>query len=123
MVADEGSGDNTVAVAIMLRRQIREIAVLHAQPKAAGFREACQRARGRVVISPSARTDAPLGAVGYALGRLREGSTSSRSAVVTSCAGVPAPGAPSMRSPAAAIPGYRAPLSFVARAPSGSPVQ
>ncbi|HEY1585092.1 MAG TPA: glycosyltransferase family 2 protein [Polyangia bacterium] len=72
VVADEGSGDNTVAVAIMLRRQIREIAVLHA-PEGAGFREACQRARGRVIVLADARTDAPLGAIGYALGRLRDG--------------------------------------------------
>jgi hypothetical protein len=72
LVADEGSGDNTVAVAVMLRRQIREIAVIHAEP-GCGFREACQRARGRTVVLADARTDAPLGAIGYALGRLREG--------------------------------------------------
>lgn len=72
IVADEGSGDNTVAVAIMLRRQIREIAVLHTEP-GAGFRDACQRARGRVLVLGDARTDAPLAAVSYALGRLREG--------------------------------------------------
>ncbi len=72
IVADEGSGDNTVAVAVMLRRRIREIAVLHAPP-GAGFRDACQRARGRVIVLADARTDAPLGPVGYALGRLREG--------------------------------------------------
>ncbi|HXU73423.1 MAG TPA: glycosyltransferase [Polyangia bacterium] len=72
VVADEGSGDNTVAVAIMLRRRIREIAVLHTSP-GCGFRDACQRARGRVIVLADARTDAPLGAVGYALGRLRDG--------------------------------------------------
>jgi len=72
LVADEGSGDNTVAVAVMLRRQIREIAVLHANP-GDGFRDACQRARGRVIVLADARTDAPLASLGYALGRLREG--------------------------------------------------
>ena len=72
VVADEGSGDNTVAVAIMLRRQIREIRVLHCEP-GNGIRDACQRARGRVIVVADARTDAPLGAVGYALGRLRDG--------------------------------------------------
>ena len=72
IVADEGSGDNTVAVAVMLRRQIREIAVVHAQP-GCGLHDACQRARGRVVICADARTDAPLAALGYALGRLRDG--------------------------------------------------
>jgi len=72
IVADEGSGDNTVAVAIMLRRQIREVRVLHCEP-GAGIHDACQRARGRVIVVADARTDAPLGAVGYALGRLRDG--------------------------------------------------
>ena len=55
IVADEGSGDNTVAVAVMLRRRIREIAVLHSSP-GAGFRDACQRARGRVLVLADART-------------------------------------------------------------------
>src|SRR5256885_3091768 len=72
LVADEGSGDNTVAVAVMLRRNIREIAVIHAAP-GYGFHDACQRARGRIIVLADARTDAPLGAIGYALGRLREG--------------------------------------------------
>ena len=76
LVADEGSGDNTVAVAVMLRRHVRqlgrEIVVLHAKP-GDGFRHACQRARGRVLVLADARTDAPLGPVGYALGRLRDG--------------------------------------------------
>src|SRR5690242_11158101 len=65
IVADEGSGDNTVAVAIMMRRQARqlnrEIAVLHTEP-GVGFRDACQRARGRVIVLADARTEAPLGA-------------------------------------------------------------
>jgi glycosyltransferase involved in cell wall biosynthesis len=71
LVADEGSGDNTVAVAVMLRRQIREIGVIHAPP-GCGFRDACQRARGRILVLADARTDAPLGPIGYALGRLRD---------------------------------------------------
>lgn len=72
IVADEGSGDNSVAVAVMLRRRIREVTVVHSAP-GAGFRDACQRARGRVIVLGDARTDAPLGALGYALGRLRDG--------------------------------------------------
>ena len=46
--------------------------MLHSEP-GSGFRDACQRARGRVIVLADARTDAPLGAVGYALGRLRDG--------------------------------------------------
>lgn len=72
IVADEGSGDNTVAVAVMLRRQLRQIVVLHAAP-GAGFRDGCLRARGRVIVLADARTDAPLAPLGYALGRLRDG--------------------------------------------------
>jgi glycosyltransferase involved in cell wall biosynthesis len=72
LVADEGSGDNTVAVAVMLRPQIREIAVLHAAP-GYGLHDGCQRARGRVVVLADARTDAPVAALGYALYRLRDG--------------------------------------------------
>lgn len=72
LVADEGSGDNTVAVAVMMRPTIREIAVLHSEP-GCGFYDACQRARGRVVVLADARTDAPLAPLGFALGRLRDG--------------------------------------------------
>jgi hypothetical protein len=72
VIADEGSGDNTVAVAIMLRPLVRELVVRHAAP-GQGFFDGCQRARGRVIVLADARTEAPLAPLGYALGRLREG--------------------------------------------------
>jgi hypothetical protein len=72
LVADEGSGDNTLAVATLLRPSVREIEIMHAEPSL-GFHDACQRARGRVVVLYDARTDAPLSALGFALGRLRDG--------------------------------------------------
>jgi hypothetical protein len=72
LVADEGSGDNTVAVAVMLRPTIRELEVLHAAP-GEGFRDACARARGRLLVLADARTEAPLAPLGYALGRLVDG--------------------------------------------------
>jgi hypothetical protein len=72
LVADEGSGDNTVAVAVMLRPQLREVAVVHAAP-GYGFHDACQQARGRIVVLADARTDAPLAPIGFALGRVRDG--------------------------------------------------
>jgi hypothetical protein len=72
VIADEGSGDNTVAVAIMLRPLMRELIVRHAEP-GHGFFDACQRARGRVIVLADARTEAPLAPLGYALGRLRDG--------------------------------------------------
>jgi hypothetical protein len=72
LVADEGSGDNTLAVATLLRPTFREIEIMHAEPSL-GFHEACQRARGRVVVLYDGRTEAPLSALGFAMGRLRDG--------------------------------------------------
>jgi hypothetical protein len=72
LVADEGSGDNTVAVAALLRPAIPALEVLHTDEHD-GFRAACERARGRTVLLYDARTDAALGPVGFALDRLREG--------------------------------------------------
>ena len=72
LVADEGSGDNTLAVATLLRPTVREIEIMHAEPSF-GFFDACQRARGRVVMLYDGRTEAPLSALGFALGRLRDG--------------------------------------------------
>jgi hypothetical protein len=72
LVADEGSGDNTLAVTALLRPTVREIEIMHADP-ALGFHDACQRARGRAIVLYDARTEAPLSALGFALGRLRDG--------------------------------------------------
>lgn len=69
LVADEGSGDNTVAVAVMLRPKWRELSVLHAAP-GHGLRDACRRARGRAIVCTDARVEAPLAPLGFALGRL-----------------------------------------------------
>jgi len=72
LVADEGSGDNTVAVAALIRRSIPQIEVLHT-PSGEAFHDACERARGRTVLLYDARSDAPLAALGFALERLRDG--------------------------------------------------
>jgi hypothetical protein len=45
---------------------------MHADPSF-GFHDACQRARGRVVVLYDGRTEAPLSALGFAMGRLRDG--------------------------------------------------
>jgi hypothetical protein len=73
LVADEGSGDNTLAVTALLRRQVAELEVLHAAPDR-GYLAACERARGRTILLYDARSDAPLGALGFALGRLADGA-------------------------------------------------
>jgi len=72
LVADEGSGDNTVAIAALLKKSVPALEVLHTGASE-GYRAACERARGRTVLLYDARSDAPLGAVGFALERLREG--------------------------------------------------
>jgi glycosyltransferase involved in cell wall biosynthesis len=72
LVADEGSGDNTVAVAVLMRQRHPEVEVLHA-PSGRGLTAACERARGRAILLYDARTDAPLAGLGWALERLRAG--------------------------------------------------
>jgi hypothetical protein len=72
LVADEGSGDNTLAVAALLRPHLGELEVMHTAP-GHGYFEACQRARGHTVLLYDAKSDAPLGALGFALARLRDG--------------------------------------------------
>jgi glycosyltransferase involved in cell wall biosynthesis len=72
LVADEGSGDNTVAVAALLRRTLPQVEVLHTEAGDA-FHAACERARGRTVLLYDARSDAPLAALGFALQRLGDG--------------------------------------------------
>jgi glycosyltransferase involved in cell wall biosynthesis len=71
LVVDEGSGDNTLAVAALLRPSL-ELDLMHAPP-GHGFFRGCQRARGRHILLYDARSDAPLAALGYALARLRSG--------------------------------------------------
>jgi hypothetical protein len=72
LIADEGSGDNTLAVAAMLKWTHPEIEFLHSEPNH-GYSDACARARGRAIVLYDARSDAPLGPLGFALERLRAG--------------------------------------------------
>ena len=72
LVADEGSGDNTLAVATLLRPTVRQIELMESR-RSFGFFDACQRARGHAIMLYDARTEAPLSALGFALGRLRDG--------------------------------------------------
>lgn len=72
LVADEGSGDNTAAVATLLRPSCSEIQILHSDPNE-GYRDACACARGRAILLYDARWDAPLAPLGFALERLGDG--------------------------------------------------
>ena len=71
LVVDEGSGDNTLAVAALLRQPL-QLELMHAEP-GHGFYRGCERARGRLVMLYDARAEAPLSALGYGLARLRAG--------------------------------------------------
>ena len=73
VVADESSGDNTVAIATLLKRTFREVEVLHCA-SGTGFLEGCERARGRAIILYDARSDAPLALLSYALRRMEAGT-------------------------------------------------
>src|SRR5947208_3240433 len=66
LVADEGSGDNTVAVAAVLRRAIGELRLLHCDP-GRGLRQACEQARGRAVLIYDVTVEAAPAALGFAL--------------------------------------------------------
>ncbi len=72
IVADEGSGDNTIAIAALQRAAHPELRILHANA-GEGFRTGADQARGRVVVLYDVRSDAPLAALGYALGRIERG--------------------------------------------------
>jgi len=73
LVADEGSVDNTLAVTALLRPTLAELEVMHAEP-GEGYFVGCQRARGRAVVLYDVESEAPLGALGFALGRLADGA-------------------------------------------------
>lgn len=72
LIADEGSGDNTVAVATVLKRAVPELRILHCDP-GRGVRQACEQARGRVVVVYDVAVEAAPNALGWALDRLRAG--------------------------------------------------
>src|SRR5579862_1719100 len=55
LVADEGSGDNTLAVTALWRPSLPELELIHAQP-GEGYQLACERARGRAVVLYDARS-------------------------------------------------------------------
>ncbi len=72
LVADESSGDNSVAVATLLKRELPELAVIHA-PVGRGYYVAAQQARGRALLLVDARTEVPLARVAPSLAQLKNG--------------------------------------------------
>ncbi len=72
LLCDEGSGDNTLAVAALLRPGHPEVSI-HDAPPGQGLLVGAERARGRIVVVYDVRSEAPLAALAYALGRLDRG--------------------------------------------------
>jgi hypothetical protein len=72
LLCDEGSGDNTLAIAALQRPAHPELEIFDAAPGQGLFLGA-ERARGRVVVVYDVRSEAPLAALAYALGRLERG--------------------------------------------------
>lgn len=73
LVVDEGSGDNTLAILALLRKQHPELETLHATP-GRGYVVGAERARGRMVVLADVRDESPLALLGYALSRAERGS-------------------------------------------------
>lgn len=73
LVVDEGSGDNTMAVAALLRASHPELETLHAA-SGRGYVLGAERARGRIVAVSDVRSEAPLAMLGYALRRVGRGA-------------------------------------------------
>ena len=73
LVFDEHSGDNTLAVLSLLRREIPEMTVTAGATPGRGFQQGAQRAHGRALLLLDARCDSPLSALGFALARVDAG--------------------------------------------------
>jgi len=73
LVVDELSGDNTLPLLGLLKREVPGVRVMAGVQPGQGFIRGAAEARGRAILLIDARTDAPLSAIGFALGRLERG--------------------------------------------------
>ena len=73
LALDEGSGDNTLSLLALLRREIPHLEVLPGVGRGRGFVRGAAVARGRSLLLLDGRSDAPLAALGFALQRLGGG--------------------------------------------------
>jgi hypothetical protein len=73
IAVDEFSGDNTLTLLALLRREIPELKVVPGAAPGRGYVRGAGLARGRAVLLVDARCEAPFAALGFALGRLAEG--------------------------------------------------
>ena len=73
IVVDECSGDNSLPLLALLRRDLPELKVLAGVPAGRGFARGAEVAQGRDVLLLDARSEAPLSSLGLGLSRLAEG--------------------------------------------------
>lgn len=73
LVCDELSGDNTLSLLGLLRRDLPELRVLAGVSPGQGFVQGARAARGRALVLVDARCEAPFSALGFALSRLADG--------------------------------------------------
>ena len=72
LIADENSGDNTLAVATLLKAQLPEVR-LYQCSAGAGYFHCSNLARGRLLLLCDARSIGPLTGIGFGLGELQRG--------------------------------------------------
>ncbi len=74
LLFDEGSGDNSLALLSLLKRELPQLDVFAGVDEGRGFVRGAELARGRTLLLLDARSEAPFSAVGFALQRIREGA-------------------------------------------------
>ena len=73
LAVDEQSGDNSLALLALMKRQIPELHVLAGASAGEGFARGVAAARGRTLMLVDPRRDPQLGPLQWALGRIEAG--------------------------------------------------
>ncbi len=73
LAVNDGSHDNSAALLSLIQSDVPELRVLHADVSGRAFLRGAAEARGAVVVLMDAEQPAPLGPLGWALGRLAAG--------------------------------------------------
>ena len=70
LAVDESSGDNTLPLLSLLRRELPALKVVCGVAPGRGFVRGAELARGRALVLLDARSEAPLSSLGFALARV-----------------------------------------------------
>jgi hypothetical protein len=73
IAVDELSGDNTLTLLGRLKLELPELRVIAGARPGDGYVRGAEQAQGRAILLLDARCEAPLSALGFALGRLGDG--------------------------------------------------